>query len=867
MLASSSTVHAFVLTANARIAATSRPSNGVYHIWARRSDGHLVRLELDSDDDAYGIWADQMPLGTPVAMNSVTPGVDGISWTNAGGHEEEHAAYVGQDNRIYDWRLIDGTPSVFQYIALNAPSGQTLTGQVAIGRRLDKIFLFVSTTSGRFYRYVVNDWNTVTYTIEAPVTGVSTTAMISATGPSDGSYVRAFFSKTDNTIWQYKYDGAWTSVSFAGPGTTAGACALSAATEGQIGGTAGYRTYLFCTRTGGTPHDVSLYYKYSSGSGSTVFGAWTSKTVPAGAVGTSGFGLTARRRAEAGANTLEAFLLGSVATNKLFHVEHTANAANLGPSVDSLGWDGETTSRRGGIVAAGRESRGYSDAFFLGQGQSVGLGQSASWLYRRIDDLGGNIPSYKWIQYGSADGWKTYRQGSWANRPNPTESSTAIFGGRVVVVAMYNDSTANGGNRMLWSENEGDTPIGPTTIPTPPQLPNWLDPGPPAPTWNPGGDPTVDFDDSGKAYIVEMRRTKQGDGSDGGRGILVWSTTNGTPSLEMQVFGSSTEIVDHPWVAIYRNPGGADEVHIVWNIEDGGPMRYTHAPVNDLDALTDNIVDVQSGGLDLGIPRITVSQWDGTAYVVWPFGICRIQPDGSCDGLLAFSGNYTPDSADSGSGSELQFPHTSNTFRAVRCFGAVADPGNPNTVYYAFQKREPGVNEGHGPMDLYVTRLDYFAGDIDAGPRIPLTIDEDDGMHQTLPELTVSQDGPTNRMLLATWYDWHNVSCTIGGIGYDGSDWQHSARYEVRMATSDDFGNTWDVIPHSFPTISDPALLPKRQTSGGLATERFLGDYHAVTGDLLHSVHVAITAPVGGFDEVTNIERGWFSHGYWNGVD
>ena len=125
---------AYVMTTGSRLAATSRPSNGVYRIWAGRSDGHLVRLELDSDDDEYSVWEDLMAGGTPAAMN--TRGADGISWTN--GPEQEHVAYVGADNRLYAWRLVNGSPSVARYISFAAPAGQTFTGHVAIGRRLDR---------------------------------------------------------------------------------------------------------------------------------------------------------------------------------------------------------------------------------------------------------------------------------------------------------------------------------------------------------------------------------------------------------------------------------------------------------------------------------------------------------------------------------------------------------------------------------------------------------------------------------------------------------------------------------------------------------------------------------------------------------
>ena len=174
--------------------------------------------------------------------------------------------------------------------------------------------------------------------------------------------------------------------------------------------------------------------------------------------------------------------------------------------------------------------------------------------------------------------------------------------------------------------------------------------------------------------------------------------------------------------------------------------------------------------------------------------------------------------------------------------------------------------EHEGPFDIWLARLSYdqFQRQITPGARIPLGV-HGGGIHQTMPELTVSQDGPLPRIFVATWYDWSDVNCTVGGTVYDGSDWASARCYDVSLAFSTNLGVDWYDLPHAFPTVSDPALLPQRMPSpAGVPTERFLGDYHAVRGDLLHSAHVAITAPVGGPDELTNIERGWVSHGYFD---
>jgi hypothetical protein len=787
-----------------------------------------------------GWWVDRMPDSNG-AMNVHARGVDTVSWMNAGNHWEEHAAYIGADGRIYDWRLIDGVLSGAPFMTISTPQAQIFTGHIAVSRRQDHVFIFATTVTGRLYTFEIDNWG-VHVAPHATLVGVSATTMVTATAPLNGGYVRVFFS-AGTTVYCRKFDGvAWTNRSFAGPPgpppASPAPCALAAATEGSLGGTS-YRTYLFCTRTGGTPYSSTLYYRTAPGYGNMDFGAqWRTKLAP-NSVATTGFGLTARRRSEGGANTLEAFLLGASGTTNLFHIEHPANGALGG--IDSLGPDGETTTRPGGIAAAGPDSRGYSDAFFVGR-----AGQ-ATWLYRKINDSNGRGQPEEWSNYGGGQGWKSYAVGGSA-----TEASAALFRGKVAIASMHGDFDEYPVVNVLWSENE-DTFTGPTPIPFPPS--------PVGLTNDSHVDPVLDFADTGTAFIVALSGSSDG----GGNGIYLWTTSNGTNftlvsggPLQFSVDGSGC---DHPWLSVYRNPGGVDELHVVWTCEPGDHFSYTHAPTNSLQLLVPNIQTVSVPGANHFIPRLTVSQLDGSASIVWPHGICRNPVAGECSAFHVFGTNYQPDSAkdDGEVNGELAFDGTSQTVRAIRAFSAAASAADENVVHYAFQKRESEALENHGPMDVYYTTLTYnpATGDIDPGARLPLS-GVDDGSIQTFPEITVTRDGPGSspETLFVSWYDWADVTCVADGA------LREDRCYRVRgVAFFEETGEQEFLPVDHFPTVSDPALLPRRFD---FPNSRFLGDYHAVAGDVLHSVHLAITAPVGGPDENTNVERGWVSHGSWN---
>lgn len=867
------------ITVGGRIGATYRQIFPLgpydYRIWARRADGHLVTLHLPYTSGApasanEGFWADRMPTGAP-AIQPKVQGVDAIAWKRAtDGAWEEHVAYVGSDGRLYDWRLVNGGPVGGDYKSFGPPPGDhTLTGNVAISRRYNPAnqvtipIVYATTVGGRLLALRITNWDAGQYAWDVLAGNISTTyTMVAASDAQDGTYSRAFVTTSDDAnVRAYKYAGAWTNTSLVGPGN--GPCGLLAAAEGTVG-PSNYKTYLFCTRSGGTASD-SLYYRTATGPGSENFGvAWSVKSLPlnTGSVATTGYALTARRRLEVNYHRIDAFLLNNAATaTRLFHVE--ANGAGLG-GIAEIGPDGETTGRTGGLVATGPESNTYSETFF------VGLSGGASRLYRRIgDEEFSSLPRY-WANHGGGELARNIETGV-PGTPPGTEGSTAFFGGQAVNVAVYTNTTTIDVVKVRWSTDDGETWGSPVPIPLPP-APDYVPPfGVPDDPYRYLIDPWVDFGDDGTAYVVALATQTDGGGSCGGiysgRGTFVWEVRNGPGGLSFTRYGPFDHVVaadndrqDRPSISVYRN-AGADIVHVAWQWL-GGPFRYAWAPAGQLGHVLNGLashlrtIDPVFG---MGTPRLTVSQANGAVYLVSAWGICRINDAADdCDPDWLFPDELICHSTFN---TNLTFPGTERYIAAIRSFSAIASPTTGNQVYYAFQQAEDGT-DGDPPFDLWFSVITVDLGlprTFTASPRQRLNMNPQDGWNQIMPELAVSRDGPTNSALFATWYDWGlNHSCTVEtGETYVGRC------YYVMGSESFDQGVSFSGpgIFSAGPADSDPDEIPGRCRDDP-PKFIYIGDYNSVNGDLLHSARTGVLGPIGPNAETSNLVRWWASHGY-----
>jgi hypothetical protein len=208
-------------------------------------------------------------------------------------------------------------------------------------------------------------------------------------------------------------------------------------------------------------------------------------------------------------------------------------------------------------------------------------------------------------------------------------------------------------------------------------------------------------------------------------------------------------------------------------------------------------------------------------------------------------------------------------FRVVNGFSVVASPRIANQVYYAFQRSEGDWDTL--PMDVRYAVFTYNPanGLITLGP--DLSADGQAGVDELMPELTVTHDAPAlnSDTIFLSYYDWAHDSCTISGVTYSAA-LGNPRCYRVSEMISRNQGLTFtteQVLPIASPNVpSDPAHFPFIVPSGS-NDHVFLGDYHAVRGEILHSAHTAVTAPVepnGPTKQLVNVDRGWVSHGYWN---
>ena len=76
-----------------------------------------------------------------------------------------------------------------------------------------------------------------------------------------------------------------------------------------------------------------------------------------------------------------------------------------------------------------------------------------------------------------------------------------------------------------------------------------------------------------------------------------------------------------------------------------------------------------------------------------------------------------------------------------------------------------------------------------------------------------------------------------------------------------EFGYTQDLPVDGGNSVSDPILLPGR--CGAFNVEHFMGDYHSVVAEDLHSFHTVVGAPFGEAFPMAILTEGWVSPGSW----
>ena len=829
---------ALSLTSSAQLGVSRAPGGPGerWTVWARRSDGVLVSRH---DNTSAGFVWDEWTGIPSVAAD----GVSATGWSS-GGVVYERAYFVGAGT-ITEARLRSNW-SQQEWANWSRPPKKSLTGRVAATTTningVREVLLFATVTDGGLWVLRINPvtenglWSQVE-------TGVDTTSPMAASSSPDGSTGRVFVRK-NSAVWMERVTSAgWYNpgVAVGNPPGLSGGCGTMAAAEGNIG--TPYYLYLFCTKYGGT--NDRLYAAVGNSVLDNTF-AWIDRLSPNNEqLRNTGYALAATRRIDGNSNSIDAYVVSTQSI--LRFVKHTPSSPLSVLENGDLGSDGETTARYGGMAATpsglvNPAGTGYSYGYFVGQMTT------AYRLYRRVGDNSIHFPATdgrSWSNHQSADPWHAVVA---VSENNHAESSTALFKGRAVTVSIRRPG--GGAADMAradanWSSDDGDTWTGAAELPDNGEQYT--------------SDPVVDFDDSGTAIAVAI-----GVSWDDGeckatlpdrRSIYYTTSTNGTWSPASEL--ASNTSLDHPWVAVERNPNGPDRTHVVWN-----------------DSQVRHITKVGNGAWsavhNLNIPNPAISTVTvgagGVTYVVSGNRICRLNP--------AFDGCEVTEILAQGNCAfafrvPFSIPGSADHLELAQPWSVHASPTNGNKLYYAFQKTETNGTE----LDVFLAVVNYNPF---GNPRfvcnapVQITDQVNDDRDQFEPSVTVvGLASGGSDFISVSWYDRRAPEGDCEG--------EENRCFRGMRSVSINSGSSFihteeipmDALAGSVPT--DPALLPLHCRKPNV---RFLGEYHDTVGDVLHTMQVIVGVPVGTPDggdpddepDSSGLFGAWVSPGFYNWV-
>ena len=644
-----------------------------------------------------------------------------------------------------------------------------------------------------------------------------------------------------NTVkmWSKSGAGAWAPTVVGAPAGVP-VCGTAAAVEDPFIG-----IELFCSRKGGA--NTNIYRAKFNGAGFDWFAHAVGPTVA-----NTSYAMAARRGFDGIWGRFDVyFLAGNAGARTLYHLRH----AIVDPViiVESLGVDGETSQAVGGLAGILRPDRGSGDYSVVFGGQ-VDTAGNVKRLYERFGN-GASPPS-------DPNTWMNHQIGCSPDQVTTTDAaraevSMALFKGRGVAAAIRRTGAGPSDFAhvdVMWSRYDGEPWQAPVEISNP--FPSSIDYV---------TDPTVDWSNdpapNGTAYVcaegIDFNPNQCSLGNINQAYVYFVSTTDGALFTAPQVVAQSGNI-DHPWIGIERQTGD-DVLHFVWFDAAAAWVKYTWRLTSGLQGPVYFISNNTA-------PPMLSAGAGGSVYIAWGNSICRMDGSGvfrtGCYGLKTFALGDPLEEQPANPGVP-GFPGES--LRSG--LGAViyASASDPNRVYRVFERKEAGALT----QDVYFTRGTYddngTPGDpgddppMTFSPRTAVTSTED-GVDQFGPAVTTSRD-VWGENVFVSWYDRSGTNCD----GFTNRCWKGM------RSVSFDWGGHFlypqqadDTVPG--PLLSDPHVLPQNCIAPpGL---RFHGDFHAVRGDLLHSMHVMTTAPFGSPAPTAFLTEGWVSGGYyyWEGV-
>ena len=270
-----------------------------------------------------------------------------------------------------------------------------------------------------------------------------------------------------------------------------------------------------------------------------------------------------------------------------------------------------------------------------------------------------------------------------------------------------------------------------------------------------------------------------------------------------------------------------------------------------------------------GVPVVTLGGIDGSSaaavYVGTGTGVCRVSDNAPyvCLDVLPFDDGLEGNRSQGPVGDHLPIPGDTSKWALVGTFfSLVADPQDPDVVYHAFQRRENDNPNVDDELDVWFDVIGFNPGtnELSASARILVPSTQDDSYDQFGPSLTVSQDKHGVPTVFATWYDRNATAAGCGGT----DNRCYMPRSAIYLPTTQSFGYHQDIYVEDTWSVSDPIYLPTR--CGALSGEHFLGDYHHVAADRLHSFQTVVGAPrIGSVYPTATLSRAWVSRGFWYG--
>lgn len=790
---------------------TTRTATGA-RVWLTNSAGSVVSRYDVPISAGTTIWVTH-GAGTASAR------AEGLASTYyVSGSRYENVFYVGTDGKLNRGVVVDG--GAITWTSFNPPTGKTLSGNIAAGTFVASstryLVVAATTTDSKLYRLVMQTSGSgATWTDSSGgLTWISSDRLAVT---SDDTILSIFGAQNTGSerLGLVRWTGStWTTVNLSAPPGKRVCDSISAA-QGQLNST-DFRLVVACT----PQTSVGEFYVATAPSASSTTFTWSTVAIPDGH---TPVGVGAALRVTdlfSGTQVVDTyvFMAGDTRIRRLV-ISPSQGFADLGlaPEIDIYS---------PGVVAFGPTGT-VSKVYFLGIPNN--LISTGHLLYERTTALIADTN----VQHYRAQGREQPNGLTWTNLY--AEAKSSMWHGTTAVNMLSRPGTGQPGDwPRTYFTSSGDEGL---TFVSPQLITNSVG----STVYPYVSDPTAVVTDQRLMYAVQvgvLRSTCSGAVSRAS--VYAVSTSNGTSfssPIEFEAInGGPTTPIDHPYADIEHKPGAPDVIHVAWWVVGAGTIHYA--------ALTEGSTSVSWVNLGVpsgsgGPPRVTAND-AGRVIVYYGQGnqvyLCELKSDRSgCNSpgwqiVPAGFGYSNPFGGPGVSGSSV---YMRAEYPISMSLSDVSD-----TLFYCFSQTEPTMRENPSDND---TREEMDSGCTTAvrdgtGNWVfnttPVWLEASDDDHdQFAPEVVVTSEDDalvTNKQTaIITWYSR--------------TDDPGNYYYKIKKTVStNELGSVQPAIALISGEQSDPEYLPRHCAD---ANVRFIGDYSASEGDILHARPVAVSVP------------------------